>query len=84
MERKTLLGTIKPGNTVEDLDKIAEQIHSGDKQAKLHQMENEEQQHRLTIDLPKWLIKIIKEEGKKNGQTTRGVILASLLNIFKK
>jgi NRPS condensation-like uncharacterized protein len=84
MTKKTLLDTIKPATTVEDLDKIAEQIHSTGKQNKAPKEEDEDQQHRLTIDLPKWLVKTIKAEGKKNGQTVRGVILASLLEKFKK
>ena len=85
MMKKTLLDSIKPTSSVEDLDKIAEQIHSSGKQPKAPQVDDDDdQQHRLTIDLPKWLVKTLKVEGKKNGQTLRGIILATLLEKFKK
>ena len=45
--------------------------------------EVENVQHRLTIDLPKWLVEQIRQDGKKNGVTVRGIILGHLLNIYK-
>lgn len=45
-------------------------------------MEGTTAQHRLTIDLPKWLVEQIRLDGKKNGVTVRGVILGHLLNIY--
>ncbi len=85
MAKKSLLDTIKPAQTAEELDKIAEQIHSAGKKPKAVQSQPTEanEQHRLTIDLPKWLVAAIKSEGKKNGLTARGVILSVLLERFK-
>ncbi|MBI1228143.1 MAG: hypothetical protein GC192_23115 [Bacteroidetes bacterium] len=85
MAKKSLLDTIKPSQTAEELDKIAEQIHSAGKKTKtpLPSPADENEQHRLTIDLPKWLVAAIKSEGKKNGLTVRGVILSILLEKFK-
>lgn len=86
MAKKSLLDTIKPSQTAEELDKIAEQIHSAGRQSKAPARTaiDEAEQHRLTIDLPKWLVATIKAEGKENGLTVRGVILSILLEKFKK
>jgi len=85
MAKKSLLDTIKPAQTAEELDKIAEQIHSAGKKPKsaLPHPADGNEQHRLTIDLPKWLVAAIKSEGKKNGLTAKGVILSLLLEKFK-
>lgn len=96
MAKKTLLDTLLPRPSVEDLDKIAEQIHQASaaamplpraaaqlpakKQAEPAVAESD--QHRLTIDLPRWLVNTIKTEGKKNGITVRGMILAALLEKY--
>lgn len=45
--------------------------------------EEENAQHRLTIDLPKWLVERLKSDGKRNGITVRGMILANLLETYK-
>lgn len=45
-------------------------------------VDDENAQHRLTIDLPKWLVEKIRTDGKKNGVTVRGVILGHLLRIY--
>ena len=85
MAKKSLFDTIKPAPTTEELDRMAEQIHNAGKKpakpAPAPVAENE--QHRLTIDLPKWLVADITAEGKKNGQTVRGAILAVLLEKFR-
>ena len=39
--------------------------------------------HRLTLDLPPWLIEKMKAETERNGQTMRGLILTMLLDRFK-
>ena len=39
--------------------------------------------HRLTLDLPPWLIEKMKAETERNGQTMRGFILTMLLDRFK-
>ena len=39
--------------------------------------------HRLTLDLPPWLIEKMKAETERNGQTMRGFILTMLLERFK-
>jgi hypothetical protein len=39
--------------------------------------------HRLTLDLPPWLVEKIKAETERNGQTMRGLILTMLLERFK-
>ena len=83
MTKKSLIDTIKPAKTAEELDMIAEQIHNAGKNAKSPILADPNEQHRLTIDLPKWLVATIKSEGKKNGQTVRGVILAILLEKFR-
>jgi hypothetical protein len=89
MAKKSLLDTIKSPNTAEELDKIAAQIHGGGspagKSTKTPTLPQEDlnEQHRLTIDLPRWLVATIKAEGKQNGQTIRGVILSVLLERFK-
>ena len=46
-------------------------------------VEEENAQHRLTIDLPKWLVERLKSEGKRNGITVRGMILANLLEKYR-
>lgn len=87
MAKKSLLDTIKPVRTAEELDKIAEQIHGGGSnktvKAPTPPQQDMNEQHRLTIDLPRWLVATIKAEGKQNGQTIRGVILSVLLERFK-
>ncbi len=89
MAKKSLLDTIKPARTAEELDKIAEQIHGGggsitkSTKSPTPPQQDMNEQHRLTIDLPRWLVATIKAEGKQNGQTIRGVILAVLLERFK-
>ncbi len=87
MAKKSLLDTIKSARTAEELDKLAEQIHGGgsNKTAKTPTPPPQDmnEQHRLTIDLPRWLVATIKAEGKQNGQTIRGVILSVLLERFK-
>lgn len=92
MAKKTLLDTLMPRPSVEDLDKIAEQIHQASAPAaplgrsaapaKKQPEPAENDQHRLTIDLPRWLVNTIKAEGKKNGITVRGMILAALLEKY--
>ncbi len=121
MAKKSLLDTLQPKPSAADLDRIAEQIHSGqtvaaapapqvqaapppptqkvaapvavEKGSKKNtqpspalpaaQTDDASAQHRLTIDLPKWLVEQIRTDGKKNGQTVRGVILAHLLEKYK-
>lgn len=100
MAKKTLLETLQPRPSVEDLDKIAEQIHQSasphmasatpsSRTAKPSPAKREAEppvgndQHRLTIDLPRWLVNAIKIEGKKNGITVRGMILAALLEKYR-
>ena len=39
--------------------------------------------HRLTLDLPTWLIDKMKAETERNGQTMKGLILTMLLDKFK-
>lgn len=100
MAKKTLLETLQPRPSVEDLDKIAEQIHQASTLPTDHRTASpnaraatvptakkqvepaESDQHRLTIDLPRWLVNTIKVEGKKNGITVRGMILAALLEKY--
>lgn len=38
--------------------------------------------HRLTLDLPTWLIDKMKVETERNGQTMKGLILTMLLDKF--
>ncbi len=94
MLKKKLIDTLEPRPTVEDLDKLAEQIHQTSATAptasrgmpspvKKEAEPVESDQHRLTIDLPRWLVSAIKTEGKKNGITARGVILSILLEKFR-
>lgn len=97
MARKKLMDTLQPRPNAADLDKIAEQIfaaapppHSiarsrdgGIKQKTAAPAEDENAQHRLTIDLPKWLVERLRSEGKRNGITVRGMILANLLEKYR-
>ncbi len=39
--------------------------------------------HRLTLDLPTWLVDKMKIETERNGQTMKGLILTMLLDKFK-
>lgn len=99
MAKKSLLDTLAPRPSVADLDRLAEQIHqtpvapavaekpkitaSPPPAAKKTAEAVASDQHRLTIDLPRWLVEAIKNEGKKNGITVRGMILAALLEKYK-
>ncbi len=98
MAKKSLLDTLAPKPTASDLDRIAEQIHAANPvpnapagPAKTSREASptppepaaDKSQHRLTIDLPRWLVEQIRNDGKKNGVTVRGVILGHLLNIYK-
>ncbi len=51
------------------------QVENADKTAKAL--------HRLTLDLPIWLIEKMKAETERNGQTMKGLILTMLLDKFK-
>lgn len=92
---KKLMDTLQPRPNAADLDKIAEQIfaaapppHSTTRQPARQKTaaapaEDENVQHRLTIDLPKWLVERLRSEGKRNGITVRGMILANLLEKYR-
>ncbi len=62
--------------TAEEMERAAEAIHkpkeikTGDK-------------HRLTIDLPTWLVDKMKEDTEHTGQTLKGIVLQLLLEKYR-
>lgn len=60
---------------------MVEQIHTA--QAVETPTKSGKNVHRLTLDLPPWLIEKMKTETERNGQTMRGLILTMLLERFK-
>ena len=60
---------------------MVEQIHTA--QAVETPTKGGKNLHRLTLDLPPWLIEKMKAETERNGQTMRGFILTMLLDRFK-
>lgn len=60
---------------------MVEQIHTT--QAVETPTKGSKNVHRLTLDLPPWLIEKMKAETERNGQTMRGFILTMLLERFK-
>lgn len=73
----SLKDTIKKKQmTADEMEKAADAIHNpketkgGDK-------------HRLTIDLPAWLVDKMKEDTGHTGQTLKGIVLQLLLEKYR-
>jgi hypothetical protein len=86
---KKLGDTLKSNKTAEQLDKIAEQIHEvhpvAPKKTVVVEPEPEELEkpHKLSLELPAWLIKEMKKYSKANGMTMKGIIIVELLKKFE-
>jgi hypothetical protein len=59
---------------------LADKIHQEPDKNKA--AKNAKTLHRLTLDLPSWLVDKMKEETERNGQTMKGYILNILLQKF--
>jgi DNA-binding HxlR family transcriptional regulator len=71
--------------TVTEKEAIVEQIHSDAKPEKVPVRVTKSGQglHRLTLDLPIWLVEKMRLETERNGQTMKGMMLTMLLDRFK-
>ena len=67
--------------SVAEKEAMAEKIHTS--QEVQTPLKGTKSLHRLTLDLPPWLIEKMKAETERNGQTMRGFILTMLLDRFK-
>ncbi len=73
-----------------DKEALAEKIHTPEEKPLEPSLEKSieasptKSVHRLTLDLPTWLVDKIKEETERNGQTIKGYILTTLLRNFGK
>lgn len=67
--------------SVAEKEAIAEKIHP--QQVLETPAKGGKNLHRLTLDLPPWLVEKLKTETERNGQTMRGLILTMLLERFK-
>jgi hypothetical protein len=67
-----------------DKEALVEKIHATPLSDNVEEKkDNNKNLHRLTLDLPPWLVEKIKAETERNGQTMRGLILTMLLERFK-
>lgn len=71
--------------TVTEKEAIVEQIHADSKPEKIPVRVTKSGQalHRLTLDLPIWLVEKMRLETERNGQTMKGMMLTMLLDRFK-
>lgn len=75
--------TQKREMSVAEKEAIAEKIHANQVVEVATIEKGSKNLHRLTLDLPPWLVEKIKTETGRNGQTMRGFILTMLLERFK-
>lgn len=67
--------------TAEEIEKATEDIHRKDS---TYSSEGKEKgKHRLTLDLPIWLVEKMKIDTEHTGQTLKGIVLQLLLNKYK-
>ncbi len=78
--------TQKRAMSLTEKESLADKIHEAPILAS-NPVENAEKAakalHRLTLDLPIWLVEKMKAETERNGQTMKGLILTMLLDKFK-
>lgn len=67
--------------TADEMEKAAEAIHS---KSQVEKPAKTGEKHRLTIDLPAWLVDKMKEDTEHTGQTLKGIVLQLLLEKYKK
>ena len=88
---KSLKDTLRQNRemSLEEKESLADKIHETKTAAIVEQpavvavARDSKSVHRLTLDLPTWLVDKMKIETERNGQTMRGLILTMLLDKFK-
>lgn len=82
---KSLKDTLTQKRTMSLTEKetLADKIHEAPTLAEDTEDKKTKSLHRLTLDLPTWLIDKMKAETERNGQTMKGLILTMLLDKFK-
>ncbi len=71
--------------TADEIEKAAEAIHQPQKkETKAAPEKDARVKHRLTIDLPAWLVEEMKSDIEQTGQTLKGVVLQLLLDKYRK
>jgi hypothetical protein len=85
---KSLKDTLTQRRTMSVTEKeaIVEQIHTAEvkvEKAPVRVTKSGQALHRLTLDLPIWLVEKMRLETERNGQTMKGMMLTMLLDRFK-
>ena len=82
---KSLKDTLTQKRTMSLTEKetLADKIHEAPTLPEDMEDKKTKSLHRLTLDLPTWLIDKMKAETERNGQTMKGLILTMLLDKFK-
>lgn len=68
--------------SADDMERAAEAIHNKPKDIKDTKEVKTGDKHRLTIDLPAWLVKKMKKDTEHTGQTLKGIVLQLLLEKY--